>query len=667
MSPRWVLLDFETRSFCDLKKTGAFVYAEDPTTEVICLGYTRDDTYPVVSLWRPEEVACPAEITEAIAAGALVIAHNVAFEKSIWEGLMVPVFGWPEVPQEQWADTMASCAYRALPMKLEKAAQYLGLPEQKGQVPKKYFKPNAKTGAYVEPGPELYEYCKQDVHTEVALARRVGQLPAGERAVWLWDQKINARGVRIDMAYVRACQSVVDKASAPLHAEFARLTGDLAPGQVAKVLDWVHSRGTRLENLQKATVDAALGIVDEEEDSLAGYSAPVSELPMAPEVRRVLEIRRTLGSASIKKLAAMRNCTPSDGRARNLLQYHAAGPGRWGGRLLQPQNFPRPTEDMTGASVDDIVDSIMSGDPEWVSATFGGVDPIVAVATGLRHALIADPGKVFIAGDFSTIEARIVLALAGQTDKTQFIAAGGKVYEAMAETIYGYPVNKHDHPIERQVGKGAVLGLGFQMGAPKFQWQTKMQAKVDISLDLAKKTVTAYREEFAPLVPRLWRGLENAALSAVRTGRPAESHGIVYRRQDLWLTARLPSGRKLWYFNPRLVKRPMPWDEDDIRETWTYQAWKGGRWKTIDAYGGLLTENVVQGTARDLLVHGAMLAEEEGLPCVLTVHDEDLIEVEAQRAEEKLLVQCMTSLPNWGVALGVPVAVECWTGERYRK
>lgn len=667
-APRWVVLDFETRSFCDLKKTGAWVYSEDPSTEVTCLAYALETTYPHVGIWKPSDGACPPDLAEALELGAMLVAHNVAFEKAIWRTRMVPVFGWPEVAAERWHDTLATCAYRALPLKLDKAAGILKLPEQKGHVPRKYFGPD-KSGAYVEPGPDLYEYCAQDVHTEVALAKRLGRLPEAEHKVWLLDQQINSRGIALDMDYIRASQTVVDRATAPIAAEFTRITGVEKVGQVAKVQKWLHSEGVHIDNLQKATIDALLG-ESEDEETLTGYYPPEDLSRSLPDhVRRALQLRRLLGGAATKKLKAMRNCVASDGRARYLLQYHAAGPGRWGGRLLQPQNFPRPNEDLKTIPIDDLMAAIMSGDPAWVEGAFG-VDAITAVATGLRHALVAAPGKVFMAGDFASVEARVVLALAGQTDKVEFLRNDGPIYEAMAESIYGHPVNKKDHPIERQVGKNAVLGLGYQMGAPKFQWQVKVQAGVDIDLELAKKTVTAYRTEFAPAVPKLWRGLEEAALATVQTGKPHESHGILYARHDEWLTARLPSGRKLWYFGPHLVKKHMPWsteEKPDIRLALRCYAWKQGRWQVRDLYGGLHTENVVQGIARDLLVHCMFLVEAENMPIVLTVHDEALPEVDENANLEVLFKQIMHESPRWAQAIGIPLAAETWIGKRYRK
>ena len=238
------------------------------------------------------------------------------------------------------------------------------------------------------------------------------------------------------------------------------------------------------------------------------------------------------------------------------------------------------------------------------------------------------------------------------------------IYCDMAATIFHQPVNKKDHPELRQTGKNTVLGCGFGMGKDKFR--ARYAPKEDIVF--AHNCIQAYRTDFAPLVPKLWYALEEAAVEAVWTGRPHESHGILYKMEDGWLTCRLPSGRKLWYRDPRRERRVMPWSTDekpDVRPGWSYRAFKMGQWKTIYAYGGLLTENVVQASARDMLVHAMFTCEENGLPVVLTVHDE--IVTEAPGDNSKLLEDIMTDQPAWVRERQIPVGAETFSAERYRK
>lgn len=307
-----------------------------------------------------------------------------------------------------------------------------------------------------------------------------------------------------------------------------------------------------------------------------------------------------------------------------------------------------------------IVSAIMTGDHEYVEAVIG--DPIDTVVSGLRHALLAAEGSTFLSGDFSGIEARIVLALAGQHDKTALMASGVDVYCDMATSIYGHTVTKANVE-ERQTGKNSVLGLGFQMGATKFHDRyCKNQ-----SLSFAERVVKTYRKGWAPLVPYVWYGLEEAAASAVWSGGPCQAYGVEYQleRDGEWLTARLPSGRKLWYFHPEPTKTSAPWDRTEIKHAWTYYTKKNGVWRKVHAFGGLLTENVVQALARDLLVDSMFKCEAEGLPIVLTVHDE--IVVETPGHDTKILRDIMVDTPQWAKDLKVPIQVDCWQGDRYRK
>jgi DNA polymerase len=685
-----VVLDFETMGYLDLPEVGAWRYAEDPTTDVICASVTDinnacRDTF----LWKPGDPETTARL-RALAEDpeVLFVAHNAGFEKAIWRKIMVAVLGFPDIVNSRWHDTMATCAMRRLPMELEMVAKVLGLPQQKdtegSKITLQLSKLNKK-GFYERTPDKIARsgaYCLQDSHTEVALLDEVGFLPPGERNVWLLDQRINERGVRIDLDFVEKCQRVVAGSTAPLLQEFRKITGagdpalGLNPTQRDKVLNWVNSNGYWLPDLKKATLEKVAGSQEAKEAQATADDLP--ELPNMPaNVARAMQIRTLLGSASIKKLGRMQACTSLDGRARGLLQYHAAGPGRWGGRLLQPQNFPRGSVDsLHELDPEYIVQGLMTGDHEYVQMMFGA-EPINVVSSSLRHALIAEKDRVFEVGDFSGIEARIVLALAGQHDKTALMASGADVYIDMALNIYKQPKFdvsdkaltskfKVEHLEWRQTGKNTILGCGFQMGDRTFRARYCPEQPPEF----AKEVIHTYRYEWAPEVPKLWRGFEDAALETVLTGQPHDYAGVEFRIDGRWLTALLPSGRKLWYFNPKCVRKTMPWstpEKPDVRLAWTFQTLKNKHWITVDAYGGIITENIVQALARDLLVVAAFKCERENMPIVLTVHDEIVSEPLHRYANRGTLKQIMEDSPDWARAIKVPVQIEDWVGERYRK
>lgn len=675
----WCVPDFETRSMCDLKAAGAYRYAEDPTTEVLVLKYCFGDD--PIRFWHPGEPP-PQDILDAIAAGETFVAHNASFEKSIWKDHMVALYGFPPIPASQWHDTMAVAAMRALPQALDKLTSVLNLPHQKDLEGNRLIKALSrfnKKGMLPELTPAIRarvdDYCDHDVLAQRGVHQRIGWLPPGERDVWLLNQRVNQRGLKLDMPLVRAMQSIVDQRTGPLSEEFRAITGGLDMTQVAKVHGWLMDQGVLLPNLTKETLDSVLGQSDEP-DFEPDMSLARMHLP--DNVYRALSIRHLIGSASIKKLRSMEACVMADGRARGLLQYHGTMPGRQAGRLFQPHNFPRGT---IKALPQQLVDALMMADPDYVEAIFGPA--VETVVSALRHTIVPEANRVFIAGDLAGIQARTVLGLAGQHDKTTLMAAGADVYIDMACDIYPHlprpnwlgdkdqvkaavKAFKEKYPEERQDGKNSVLGLGFQMGDNKFH----DKYCPDQPLSFATKVVKAYREDWAPKVPDVWDALGTAALETVLTGYPHDAYGCEYRLEDAWMTVRLPSGRKLWYFNPQRVRRNMPWateENPDVRVAWTYQTMKMGVWRTVDAFGGLLTENVVMGIERDLMVNASFLCEKNGHPLVLEVHDELVLEPLRVDADEKAVQQMMTEVPAWCREMKIPVATETWIGDRYKK
>lgn len=658
------VVDFESKSRCDLKKAGAWRYAEHPTTEVLCLSYGPVNSEALYT-WFPGQ-SQPLSLLEAIEAGEIFIAHNAGFEQAMWARHMVDRYNWPAIPVRQWHDTQARCASIAIPQALEKVGKALQLTTEKdmegNRLTLSLSRVDKKTGELPEVTPftllRVGQYCEVDVKEQRELHRRIGWLEPDERQVWLLDQRTNQRGVRLDVPLIAAMRQVVDRGSAPLAEEFARLTGGLKMTQRDKVMAWMLARGVMMPNMTKETLAAVLGETDEgeeidEDDRL--------DLDLPAEVERALRIRQLIGSSSIKKLGAMEACVCDDGRARGLLAYHAASTGRFAGRLIQPQNFPRGND--VEIDIDGKIAAIMTGDPDFVYMALG-YQPVETVVASLRHAIISNPDRYLVAGDFAGIEARLALALAGQHDKTELMASGVDVYCDMAATIYGHPVNKKEHPEKRQIGKNSVLGLGFGMGAPKFH---SRYAK-DQPLEFIQSVVAAYRKNWAPKVPDLWKGLEHAAIRAVWDGGAHEAYGVSYRKVDQWLVATYPDGSKQWYFDPRPTRQAMPWDPEDIRRSWTYRQVKQGRLITINAYGALLTENYAQHMARQLLIDAWKKAEKERIPIVLTVHDELVGEPESSRQDaETVLAQIMEDRPDWAREIKLPVAVETWAGDRYRK
>lgn len=632
-----IVIDFETRSRCDLKRSGAWRYAEDASTEVICLAYTVGNNEP--ELWVPG-MPEPAWLR----GGALLVAHNAMFEQAIWEKIMVPRYGWPPKPPECWRDTQASCGYKAAPLKLEKAADVLGLRHQKDMAGNRLLnqitKPDKK-GAFnedFEKYERVYEYCAQDVRAERELWHRLGPLPTDEQQLWELDQQINRRGVRLDVPAIHAAKAVVAQVEGKLLAEFSTLCPGLRPSQRDKFIEWLGAEGLHMPNMQAETVEAVL-----------------REEGLPEKARRALEIGSILSLASIKKLDAMLACVCADGRARGLLQYHSATTGRWAGRLFQPQNPPRGAYH---ADPESIIGAIMQRDAELLDMIYG--DAMQAVSDALRPLMIAGEGRELACVDFSAIEAVVLACLAGETWKVDAFRRKVDIYCETASGMFGRKVTKETDPEGRQVGKVCELAFGFQGGVGAWR-NFESSDRPDEEIDGYK---TAWREKH-PAIVAFWRGVEDASVGCVMTGKPRSYRGIEFALRDGYMTCRLPSGRLLWYNEPKIVWKPVPWDDDEERPALQYKAWRYGAWRTIDSYGGILTENIVQATARDILVHAMWACERENYPMILTVHDENLTEPRSGHADMDALIEIVTDPPEW--AKDWPINAAGWIGQRYRK
>lgn len=662
------LVDFETRSYLNVKHVGAWRYAEDPTTEILCLGYKF--TGGKRKLWVPG-LPFPQEIIDHILAGGVFEAHNCQFERAIWKFKLKPI-GIP-VPVK-WKDTLAVCAYRGIPLALDKAGDALNLPIQKDKRGKYLLNTlsTPKWGTKAEPDriyredmdlmDELYEYCLDDVDSEECLGDTLGELPPPEYGMWIIDQKINQRGVRLDVEAVEAALVVTKNVEVALNGELREITnGEVNRAtQRDRLMDWFHSQGLHLDNLKKETLETLL-TQDRDGDypRLAGHE---------PKVIRALEIRGQLARASTKKLEKMMMTVSADGRIRGLLQYHGASTGRWAGRLVQPQNFPRA---LFKAIMDELIKFIKTKDYELLDFTYGSA--MDAVATSLRGMFIAAEGKIFRICDFSAIEARVVFWVAGCDVGLEVFAKSDRkesedIYCVTASDLVGFEVKKAEHSHERQLGKITVLGCGYQMGWAKLQFQAEKDYKVILEEHEAQRMVNVYRAKYEE-VKWLWYGLNDAAIDTVKTGRIHSYGRVAYKlvedRAGRWLTCILPNGRSLWYYDPVIEKFEF---FGKMKASLTYMGRdnkKGGSWGRVRTYGGMLTENVVQAIARDLMAEAMIRVEKAGYPIVLTVHDEIISEVPKTFGSQEDFDQIMSEVPDW--AEGCPIAVEGGSVTRYQK
>jgi DNA polymerase len=406
-----------------------------------------------------------------------------------------------------------------------------------------------------------------------------------------------------------------------------------------------------LENTQKATVEEALA--NPKWWSEKAYEA--------------LQIRQSMSKTSAKKYVSMKNCVGSENRARGLLYYHGADTGRWAGRIIQPQNFPRGTLDK-GVGIDELCADVIVGDKAHLDMLYG--DAMAAISSALRGAITAGPGKELICADYSSIEARGTFWAADDEKALAVFATGRDIYLDMASQIYDVTyesIPKSDK--RRQTGKQAILGLGYQMGAERFQ-ETCAGYGMDFDIEFCEAVVKTYRGVHWK-VKQFWYDIDAAAREAVQRGSGAPP--VEFNRFKLqhsasdFLQITLPSGRKLSYYQPRIKEM-----YSERFDNWSHKLTFMGvnsmtrQFNVQQTYGGKLTENVIQALSRDIMAEAMLAAEETGLYLpILTVHDEIVVEVPEGEGDVKEFEQLISRLPKW--ARGFPLAAEGWRGKRYRK
>jgi DNA polymerase len=674
-------IDFETRSTVDLKKAGQHVYAAHPTTDIWCMAWAFDDDEP--ALWFPSDAlehehGVPSAVAEYLVLKGEVRAWNAAFERAIWREIMRKRYGAPAVHDDQYVCTAAEAAAMALPRALGQCAAILGVVQQKDdsghKLMTKMAKPRKKRGNdqliwWDDPAliTQLGDYCKQDVRTERAAAKALRRLTPKERRLYLLDQRINDRGVQLDRPLILAAQQIVARGLEEANATLAHLTG----GDVESVMQherlgaWVNAQGVATDGVSKPAVKELI-----EKDDLLSRST----LPEA--VRAVLELRQEAGRTSVAKLVSMLNCMGADDRARGLLLWHGADTGRWAGRLIQPQNFPRGGEVL---NVETFIADVLAGHYDLLDTFYA---PIIVVVNMLRSMFTAAPGHDLLAGDFSAIEARVLNWLAGQADVVRSFEqydSGDKSrdpYKVMAVRMGRAATVADVTYADRQAGKAAELGCGFQMGPKKFMSAAWDVYQVRVSPPEAKAAVKAYRDNHEHVVA-FWRDAENAFIAAVDNPGQVQVFGGL---QNLRVVVRggycycvLPAGRALCYAAPQVKERTVTIEDEEGKEhSFTKRGFEfmgqdsmTKQWKRQRAYGGYLVENIVQAVARDLLAEAMVRVEDAGYPVVMTVHDEVVSEVAEGVGELDEFVKLLAELPAW--AAGCPVSAEGWRGFRYRK
>lgn len=676
---KYMVFDYETFSECNLVDCGAYEYARHKSTEILCVAFRIGTRKTLLKgdcgFLSFEEWNRKAHDTAFIRAlndeSIKLVAHNAFFEIVITRYVLPKIRNLlgshkvESIPLFRWIDSAAMAATCGLPRSLDGSTGALGLSHQKDQegsrVMLKLSKPREPTK--IDPAirytpanaandfRKLYKYCISDTNAETELFLKLPKLTDLEQTFWENDTRMNLWGFAVDQKLVKHAIRGIRKEKKQLDSRIQKLTnGKIDSARQTKAfLETLQSHGLKIKNVQAQTLEE------------------ISKKDIPEICKELIEIRLSSAKSATAKYQAFKNRSAFDGRARDTLLFYGAHTGRQAGRGLQPQNLFKST-----LGVDDLetgIDLIRRGDIPAIQALFDR--PMQLYASALRGCIVARKNKFLSVGDFSTIEVRVLFWLADHEEGLQMFRDGKDLYIDMAARIYDLSAKKilkeykAGNINKRQLGKQTVLGAGFGIGVngKKFQLTAKTYG-LDIPIELAQKAILTYRKLHAP-IPKLWTRLENDAIKAVLNPDMSFCSGRVNWQMTKcknWLTCTLPIGRKLHYYKPQLAAvetlyGPKYELSHMAMDSYTKQ------YKRKKVWGGVLTENLVQAIARDLLYCAVDRAVfDGGMSVVLMVHDE--IVCEANESDESLKYH-MEIVPNWGS--GLPVKAETFKALRYKK
>lgn len=617
-------IDIETRSRVDLRKSNVYRYVTDPDFAILLAAYAVDDG-PIILASTPEEIAAIPHLRDP---SVEKVAHNAAFERICFSALFgLPVGAY--LDPAEWDDTMPLASEHGYPASLDGAAKALGAPEKDsaGAHLIRYFSmPNRKGGFNgPEASPERWEefgrYVVQDVDTLREIARALPPWPPGERELFIADQRINDRGIRLDRELAEAAVDAGELNLITQELEFINLTGVENPNSLPQVGRWLESVGHPLPNLRAETVEA----------KLAALKADPSQ-EHAEMVAQALELRQDLALVASKKYLAALGSVSEDDRLRGAFRFFGAHTGRWAGRGVQLHNLPRAqldSEEETEAAI---------------AALHAGGGAGSYTLKALVRALFTGP---FVVSDYSAIEARVVAWLAGEQWVLDAFEGGRDIYVETAGRMFD--LDAEAARARRSDGKVAVLALGYNggVGSLRVMGADGSDARLQTLVDRWRRT--------NPAIVQMWKELDGAFYHGGEVGS-----GLIrveVEGRDRYL--RLPSGRAITYHGVAAKMEQGPYGPRrrlffrDPRRNWA----------RVDTYGGRLTENVTQAVARDVLGCALIELAERGYSVVGHVHDEVLVEGGPEDLDE--VVDAMCAKPSW--ADGLPIAAEAFTTTRYRK
>lgn len=674
---------------------GTYRYAEN--CEIMLFAWAVDDG-PVrvwdVTTGHP----IPVPLFDALFAADEFVFHNSMFDRSVLRLAKNSHDRMREAGEDipRWRDTMVQALAHSLPGGLEKLGEVMRVEQDKKklaagkQLVQLFCKPRPKNSklrrATRETHPvewaQFVDYAAQDIEAMRALHKKLPKwnYRGGELDLWHLDQKINDRGVRIDLDLAYSAIAAVDREQKRL----AKVAQAMTCGEV-------ESATKRDKMLEHILAEYGVVLPDMQKDTL---ERRIDDPDLPEELRELLAVRLMASTASTSKYKALVNGTSADGRLRGLLQFDGASrTGRWAGRLFQPQNLPRPNKE--AEEIEEDIAAIKAGAIDLIDDNV-----MQACSNAIRGAIIAPPGKKLVVADLANIEGRMAAWLTGEDWKLQAFrdydaGDGPDLYKLAYAKAFGIPPGDVSKP-ERQIGKVMELMLQYEGGVGAFltgaaTYGIDLDAMAEAALPTIPADVLQESREFYawtieqnrttfglaedtfvacdalkrlwrrahPAISSYWPELRDTVIRAI--GRPGEvfhARRLAVRRDGAWLRIRLPSGRWLCY--------PSPQVDDKGKISYMGVNQYSRKWSRLGAYGGKTLEQSTQAAARDILASSMQPAEDAGYKIVLTVHDEIITEApDSPEYSAEHLGAIMSQTPEW--AEGLPLAAAGFEAYRYRK
>lgn len=652
-----VLIDIETRSRADLPAVGAYRYGCDESTIVLMIAVTTETIGDPVHLWVDPRfdgvggVRSDPKALELLNSATKLVAHNAPFELAVLGGT-----NWqPFIPLDKWECTAAMARIAGVAESLEKCAEMLHLKEgkdPKGKALIRRFSIPKEDGSFNDPKDfpdewrEFCEYCRRDVEVEKMIWHQLTnfRIKGINKDTWNFTLRMNELGIPVNVSALRNAQRILDQVEETSGQEFRQLTG-LNITQREAVRRWLNANGVGLDDMQGETL----------------LSVPTDILE--PKVARAIELYRQMSFAAAKKVKTMLDWSMPDGRMRGVFKFYGTGTGRWSAGGPQMQNAKKPTPAMRPL-VKPAYQAICDGaSAEEIDAVYG--NPVEVISSCIRQ-FVHDPSGKMLDADYNAIEARIAVWLSNDKQAMQEYRDGVDRYRAMAALIFNKPAASVTSD-ERDLGKQAILGLSYGMGAEKFRQSCEMKG-MKVSAELAERAKNAFRSKHYRMVA-IWNQLDQSMHKALDGGGFHQTVSLtpnitMYYTgfSDDYLSVKLPSGRELWYREPKVEeKKP-----DEFKSSITYlgQIPMSTQWGRIKIYGAKLFENICQAVAADLMSHGAREAEAKWMLPFALIHDQALaMQMDGQTPDQ--FAAALTQLPPW--AAGLPLKAEAKSVPYYSK